>query len=192
MRNRFIICHGFNPYFSVPKLGGIHAKFRTAIVLKFPNPHNNWYLVENEAYRILQHVADALLSTIKINFSDSNVKIMHSIQEVKEWEFKQKQHDSDFVETPPSKILYEKKEKCICLALLEDWSDIGKIEPYNLSYTYSFYSMEQHVDQCITSAIFAQLKSDVESLDVEVVWEMKKKQWYWPLLDVLRKVLSLS
>lgn len=60
--------------------------------------------------------------------------------------------DSEFEENTPSEITFLKGGVPICLMMLEDWSDIGKIEPYTASYTYSFYCCDANMDMMISQA----------------------------------------
>lgn len=69
---------------------------------------------------------------------------------------------------------------------LEDWSDIGKVEPYSCSYTFSFYSCGGKIDALINDSIVAQLSQEADVCEVKTIHESASPKWYWPILNTIK------
>ena len=79
------------------------------------------------------------------------------MEELRAWQKQQDATDPEFGIDVPTEIRFIKGDDVLCLMTLEDWSDIGKVEPYSCSYTFSFYSYREKVHALINDSIVAQL-----------------------------------
>ena len=69
---------------------------------------------------------------------------------------------------------------------LEDWSDVGKVEPYSCSYTFSFYSHDVNVNEKIGNELQKFLSSEKAISGVSEVYEVPQPKWYWPILNTIK------
>ena len=94
--------------------------------------------------------------------------------------------DSELGIDVPTEIRFMKGTSTLCLMTLEDWSDIGKVEPCSCSYTFSFYSYENGMDKTVNDSIVTQLSQEEELGEIKAIQECASPKWYWPLLDMVR------
>ncbi len=181
------ICHGFNNYFDVPDISSrCRATCRTAVVVKKVDFFDNWKVYDALVWRVIQRVATDLSAEMKIKCPDSKAGFVNSLSQWKRCQEDAAKEDSEFEENTPSEITFLKGGVPICLMMLEDWSDIGKIEPYAASYTYSFYCCDANMDMMISKAIKVQLSEEDEVGEICKYQEAPTPKWYWHLLDLIK------
>ena len=181
------ICHGFNNYFDVPDISSrCRATCRTAVVVKKVDFFDNWKVYDALVWRVIQRVATDLSAEMKIKCPDSKAGFVNSLSQWKRCQEDAAKEDSEFEENTPSEITFLKGGVPICLMVLEDWSDIGKIEPYAASYTYSFYCCDANMDMMISKAIKVQLSEEDEVGEICKYQEAPTPKWYWHLLDLIK------
>ena len=111
---------------------------------------------------------------------------MKSLEELRIWQKQQAATDPEFGIDLPTEIRFIKGDAVLCLMTFEDWSDIGKVEPYSCSYTFSFYSYEEKVDALIKDSIVAQLSQEENVCEVKTIQESTSPKWYWPILNTIK------
>ena len=74
------------------------------------------------------------------------------------------------------------------LMTLENWCDIGTIEPYACSYTFSFYSYDADINLKLTKVIVSLLKGKSKNCELSFFKERDYPQWYWPIVSFLRSL----
>lgn len=182
-----VICRGFNKFFDVPKVDGkALATFRTAIIIKKRGFYDEWEVYDALFWRIVRSVALGLNASVNIKCPGSESGEMHSLEELRDWQRQQAANDSEFMIDVPTEISFLRGNSPLCLMSLEDWSDIGKIEPYSCSYTFSFYSYGKGIDESINGSIMAQLSSEEEVGEINAVQECASPKWYWPFLAMIK------
>lgn len=182
-----IICRGFNNNFDVPRVDGKGAaQFRTAIIIKKKDFYDGWEVYDAFLWRIVQRIISDLDATILIKCPESEFGLVKSLDELREWQKQQAAEDPDFGIDAPTEVRFFNRESFLCLMLLEDWSDIGKIEPYACSYTYSFYSYDVKVDAKVSASLERALDVDSEMVSVSHIQEEPFPKWYWPLINKLK------
>ena len=182
-----IICRGFNKFFDLPKVDGkTPAPFRTAFTIKKRYFDEEWGSYDAFFWRVIQRISLDFNTSIRIRCPESEAGEMLSLAELRRWQKHQAATDSEFGIDVPTEIRFLKDDNLLCLMTLEDWSDIGKVEPYSCSYTFSFYSCENGIDKAVNDSIKAQLLSEKDVGEIKAVQECTSPQWYWPLLDVIK------
>jgi len=129
-------------------------------------------------WRVIQRIALDLDASISIRHSESKTGEMQSLEELRTWQKQQTEKDLEFGIDVPTEIRFLRDGRLLCLTSLEDWSDIGKPEPYSLSYTFSFYSYEKEIDESINNSIAAQLSQDEEVGGFRTFQECNSPKWY--------------
>ena len=184
-----VICRGFNNYFPIPSIGeSKRAKFRTAVVLKKVDWLDPWGMYAPVFSRVVQNVSDTLAAAIQIDCPDVPSGFVGSFSELRDVEARLMTKDHEYQPIAPSEIRFFCDGEIVCRMDLEDWSDVGKIEPYALSYTYSFYSFDIKVDADVARVVRQQLESESCISEVVVFKEIDRPKWYWPLLTALRRL----
>ncbi len=182
-----VICRGFNKFFDVPKVDGkTPATFRTAFAIKMRDFDDEWGLYDALFWRIIHRITIDLNASIRILCPESETGEMQSLEELRIWQKEQAASDSEFGIDVPTEIRFLKGGSLLCLMSLEDWSDIGKPEPYSLSYTFSFYSYEKEIDESVNGSIASQLSIEKEAGEIKAFQECNSPKWYWPLLDIIK------
>ena len=174
------ICRGFNGNFDIPLIGdGSRAKFRTAVVLKKINYNDDWEVYDGLFWRIVQKVSDRLSAELEIRCAVSGLE---SVESLLQWRKLQAEYPEEGIDTPVE-INFVRGEKPVCVMKHEDWSDVGKIEPYAISYTYSFYSLNSAIDNAIAESIRVRLLESEEVGKVEKSVERSAPKWYWSIVN---------
>lgn len=174
------ICRGFNGNFDIPLIGdGSRAKFRTAVVLKKINHNDDWEVYDGLFWRIVQKVSDRLSAELEIRCAVSGLE---SVESLLQWRKLQAEYPEEGIDTPVE-INFVRGEKPVCVMKHEDWSDVGKIEPYAISYTYSFYSLNSAIDNAIAESIRVRLLESEEVGKVEKCVERSAPKWYWSIVN---------
>ena len=182
-----VICRGFNKFFEAPKVDGkTTATSRTAIVVKKSDFYDEWDVYDAMFWRIVQRITFDLDATIKIRCPESESMEMKSLEELRAWQKQQAATDPEFGIDVPTEIRFIKGDDVLCLMTLEDWSDIGKVEPYSCSYTFSFYSYQEEVDALINDSIVAQLSQECGVCEVKTIHESPTPKWYWPVFNTIK------
>ena len=186
MNNNVIICNGFNQYFDVPKIDGHRsALFRTAIVIKKKDFFDEWKSYSIFFWEIIQAIVSRLLMKAYIE----NSIYISSSDDLKLWLKQQRTIKSEYFFSPPAKIIFSDKEENLkILMTLENWFDIGKIEPYACSYTFSFYSYEADMNLRLTEVIIIALTNKSKNCDIVFFKECDSPKWYWPIASFLRSL----
>ena len=189
MKNKITayVCSGFNNNFDVPKIDGTRrAVYRSAVIIKKVDWLDTWSAYEDIVCRIIQKVQSCLSSEIEIDYPEVSHGFVKSLPELRNVERTLSALDSEYSSEPLTEIRFLICGRQTCLMTLEDWSDIGKPEPYAISYTYSFYSYDATVDKQIRESIRAQLFAETAVGDVKEHQECAVPKWYWPLMDIFR------
>lgn len=182
-----VLCHGFNNFFEPPKFDGENpATSRTAVVIKKCDFYDDWGVYDAMFWRIIQRISFGLNATIRIRFPESKSGEMKSLKELRAWRKQQAATDPEFGIDAPTEIRFIKGDSVLCFMTLEDWSDIGRIEPYSCSYTFSFYSYEKSVDALINDSIATQLSQEEAVAEVKTINELVSPKWYWPILNTIK------
>jgi len=182
-----VICRGFNKFFEAPKVDGkTTATSRTAIVVKKSDFYDEWDVYDAMFWRIVQRITFDLDATIRIRCPESESMEMKSLEELRAWQKQQAATDPEFGIDVPTEIRFIKGDDVLCLMTLEDWSDIGKVEPYSCSYTFSFYSYQGKVDALINDSIVAQLSQEEGVFEVKTIHESASTRWCWPILNTIK------
>lgn len=182
-----VICRGFNKFFDAPKADGrTPVTFRTAIVIKKRDFYDEWDVYDALFWRIIQRITIDLNASIRIICPESETGEMQSLEELRTWQKKQAASDPEFGMDVPTEIRFMKGTSILCLMTLEDWSDIGKVEPYSCSYTFSFYSYEKEIDESINGSIKAQLSNEEEVGEIRTAQECTSPQWYWSIFAMIK------
>lgn len=182
------ICRGFNNYFPVPSVGKDgHAKFRTAVVLKKVDWLDSWGMYAAVFSRIVQAVSETLTATMQIDCPDVPRGYVGSFTELNDVEARLMMEDPEYQPDAPSEIRFLRDDEVVCMMSFEDWSDVGKIEPYALSYTCAFYSSVSTVDTDVARVVRQQLESESCISAIGMFKELDRPKWYWPLLTALRR-----
>ena len=181
------ICHGFNNYFEHQKFIGEHrVMFRTAVVVKKRDFYDEWDVYDDLFWRMVDVIVAEIADSYRIKVIDQRAPTFDSVSEFRAWQSLQKETDSEFVLDPPGEIDLFSAGVPICHMEFEDWSDIGKVEPYSCSYTFSFYSHDENVNAKIGKALHKFLSSDIDISGVSEIFELPRPKWYWPLLNVIK------
>ena len=182
-----VICRGFNKFFDAPKAYGERlVAFRTAIVIKKHDFYDEWEVYDALFWRIVRSVARGLNASIRIRCPESESGEMHSLEELRDWQRDQTAIDSEFGIDVPTEIRFLQDDNLLCLMSLEDRSDIGNVEPYSSSYTFSFYSYENGIDKAVNDSIKAQLSQEEEAVEIRTAQECTSPKWYWPLFAKIK------
>lgn len=182
------ICHGFNNYCESPKFIGEHrVMFRTAVVIKKRDFYDEWDVYDDLFWRMVVAIATEIGDAYRIKVMDQTAPAFDSVSELRAWQSLQKETDSEFFPDPPGEIDLFSVGASICQMEFEDWSDIGKYEPYACSYTFSFYSYDENVNAKIGTVLQKFLSSEKAISGVLEVCEVPQPKWYWPLVNIARR-----
>jgi hypothetical protein len=182
------ICHGFNNYFEPPKFIGEHlVMLRTAVVIKKRDFYDEWDVYDDLFWRMVVAMTTEMADAYRIKVTDQTAPAFNSISELRAWQALQKETDSEFVPDPPAEIDLISAGTPICHMEFEDWSDIGKVEPYSCSYTFSFYSHDVNVNEKIGNELQKFLSSEKAISGIFEVYEVPQPKWYWPLVNIARR-----
>ncbi len=181
------ICHGFNNYCEPPKfIGGHRVMFRTAVVFKERDFDDVWDVHDDLFWRMVNVIVAELADSYRIKVIDQTAPIFDSVSELRAWQSLQKETDSEFVLDPPAEIDLFSAGAPICHMEFEDWSDIGKYEPYACSFTFSFYSHDENLNAKIGNVLHKFLSSEKEVSGVLEIYEAPRPKWHWPLLKIIK------
>ena len=112
---------------------------------------------------------------------------INSSDDLKHWLKQQRTIKSEYFFSPPVEIVFfDKKENHKVLMTLENWCDIGKIEPYACSYTFSFYSYEADMNLKLKEVIVSVLKGKSKNCELSFFNECHYPKWYWPIISFFR------
>lgn len=182
-----VICQGFNNHFKAPKdIGGMPVQFRTAVVIKKRDFFDEWEVYDALFWRITGRVSEEISDSIRISVFDCETKPFTTLSKLRAWQAQQQISDSEFVLEPPREIEFFSENKPVCLMELEDWSDIGKPEPYACSFTFSFYCSSIITNAKVKDAINEQLTKDPEISGITTEFESKAPRWYWPIINTIK------
>lgn len=160
---KIFICRGFNDNFGVPEIdNGVRARYRTAVVVKKNDWRDEWDDYDALVWRIIQNVADDLSAEMKISCPEHESGYVTSLSQWREW---YAENENNVLDTP-TEILFIKEGRTLCFMRFEDWSDVGKIEPYAVSYTYSFYSYDSSIDNKLAKSVRARLTDDLDAGEI--------------------------
>lgn len=185
------ICRGFNRYFDVPSMTkGKKACARTAVVVKKKSFYDGWHDYSELFVEIAERVSLALGAQITVEVSDSSAGPFISFAQWREWCNQQQDLDPECIGLEPiTRVLYSIDSDIACLMSLEDWSDVGGVEPYACSFTYSFYSCDPEIDDRIAQCLNELLGEFNGASSAAIVVEASSPRWYWRPLDFLRTIV---
>ena len=193
MKNDLVtfLCRGFNRYFDVPRLcHGRKAVFRTAVVTKKKDFHDEWHDYDALIVDAAERVSAALGAQMEVRVSELSAGPFPSFANWREWCDRQMDVDPECIGPEPiTEVWFKTGGDVVGLMSWEDWSDVGKFEPYAVSYTYSFYSLDADVDEKIFLCLSGLLDQHESVSSVSHVVESHSPRWYWKPLDFLRSLI---